>query len=94
MVTNPSIKILPYYYFFIHYTFNKSSRYKFEKSCSPHALGPLGVSLGGARAHPAGGAPSEGAADAAGGAGTGAAAGEGRGGSHQSPTGREPLRDG
>ena len=48
---------------------------------------------GGARAHPPGGAPSEGAADAAGGAGTGAAAGEGRGGSHQSPTGRTPAQE-
>ena len=47
---------------------------------------PLSLS-GGARAHPAGGAPSEGAADAAGGSGTGTAAGQGRGGSHQSPTG-------
>ena len=56
----------------------------------------LPLSLGGARAHPAGGAPSEGAADAAGGSGTGTAAGQGRGGSHKSPTGsgsRDPLRD-
>ena len=64
-----------------------------RKKCFPRAFSPefcisLPLSLsGGARAHPAGGAPSEGAADAAGGSGTGTAAGQGRGGSHQSPTG-------